>query len=404
MTSAERAPQRRPRILIASEAPGGTAGISVAAEVLLTALEKIADVGVLYHSHGFRPTLTQEHGCSYERWRLGSQPVLVHAEGFVGGLVHRKRLARWDAVWAVGSRYAGAARAAGLPYVVWEATTLSAELELVSIREQRQTGLGRGWGAALHQGLAPLNDRLEASTYRAAVARFGMSEYSRRLMSKRAGLPIEHVGHLPAPPRATFLDSIAQTQARRHRDGVLRLLLVGRVADTRKNVGLFMQAVSLLRARGLPILATIVGPVTDATRGRLEHETGDWLTLAGSVDTPTLADAYRSHDLLVVSSRQEGYGFTVVEAMHAGIAIVSTRCGGPDAMIEESGGGLLTDHTPNELAAGIATLGTNADRRARMAQCALAYAQRVLSPTTFGDRVKTITDQMLSRPPLAPTG
>lgn len=382
---------QRPRILIASEAPGAAAGISVAAEVLLAALEDFAHVGVLHHAHALRPSLTEEHGRSYESWRLGTQPVLVHAEGVLGGWLNRSRLARWDAVWAVGSRYAGAARAARLPYVVWEATTLSAELDLVTVREQRQTGLGRGWGTALHQALAPVNDRIEATTYNRAVDLFGMSEYSRHLMADRARLPLEKVGLLPAPPRFSFLASLAGTASRREGGPELRVLLVGRVADTRKNVPLFVNAVAELRANGLPARATIVGPVTEATRARLARDTGDWLTLTGTVEMQELASAYRSHDVLVVSSRQEGYGFTVVEAMHAGLAVVSTRCGGPEAMIEQSGGGILADHTTHALAAALAVIAADPQRRREMAGRALTYANEVLTPGRFRERVQTIT-------------
>lgn len=386
----------RPRVLIASEAPGGTAGISVAAEVLLAALDDIADVGVLYHAHAVRPVLIEERGHLYEKMRLGTQPILVHAEGAVGGWLHRSKLARWDAVWAVGSRYAGAARAARLPYVVWEASTLGAELDLVSLREQRRAGLGSGWGAALHKVVAPLNDLIEATTYRRAVARLGMSEYSRHLMAERAQLPLEAVGLLPSPPRPSFLESLAKTRSRRVRDGAFRVLLVGRVDDTRKNVGLFVSTVAGLRDEGLPIVATIVGPVNNAMRAHLERDTGDWLTLAGTVETSELVSAYRSHDLLVVSSKQEGYGFTVVEAMHAGLAVVSTRCGGPDAMIQASGAGLLTDHTVDALGAGVAALCGDSQQRIAMGRRALEYANLVLSPAVFHSRVKSITGELLT--------
>lgn len=386
----------RPRILIASEPPGGAAGISVAAEVLLGALERFADVGVMYHAPGAAPSLQRENGTRYEKWRLGTQPILVHAEGTLGGLLHRRRLASWDGVWAVGSRHAGAARAAGVPYVVWEATTIGAELRLVTRREARATGLGSGWGAALHRALGPINDRIEGAVYRGAAARLGMSEYSRGIMAEQAGLPLDAVQLLPAPPRPAFLDALAAAGPWRPGTGPLRVLLVGRVSDTRKNVPLFVEAMRRLHAQGVPIQATVIGPITEETRATLARDAAGWLTLAGRVEMAALADAYRAHDILMITSRQEGYGFTAVEAMHAGLPIVSTRCGGPDAMIEESGAGFLTAHEPEALAQAAARIAREAGLRDRLATASLAYAQRVLAPEPFAHRVREISDALVA--------
>ena len=49
----------------------------------------------------------------------------------------------------------------------------------------------------------------------------------------------------------------------------------------------------------------------------------------------------RDTDLLVVSAEQEPFGRTVVEAMAAGVPVVSTRCGGPEEIIIDGETGFL---------------------------------------------------------------
>lgn len=65
-------------------------------------------------------------------------------------------------------------------------------------------------------------------------------------------------------------------------------------------------------------------------------------------------------------------------------------------MIQESGAGLLTDHTPHALAAGVAALCRDAQRRVAMGRRALEYANLVLSPAIFHSRVKSITGELLN--------
>jgi len=46
-------------------------------------------------------------------------------------------------------------------------------------------------------------------------------------------------------------------------------------------------------------------------------------------------------DVIVCASHEEGFGLAVVEAIAAGVPVVSTRCGGPDDVIEHGLTGLL---------------------------------------------------------------
>lgn len=66
---------------------------------------------------------------------------------------------------------------------------------------------------------------------------------------------------------------------------------------------------------------------------------GDRVRFAGHRSDVT--DVLPAFDVLVCSSREEGFGLAIVEAMTAGVPVVATRCGGPEDIVEHGVNGLL---------------------------------------------------------------
>lgn len=389
------------RVLLAGDRPGSGAGNAVSSDVLLAALRQFAAVDVLSHRMSLWPSLRVDPGTdAWQSVTIGTQPITVHGEALASGWLHRRRLRQWPCAWAATSRYASSLYASGMPYVVWEATPARDEMDAISIRAVRRNGNGTGFGAAAHRILSPVDERLECEIYRNARHLLAMSEYTRTLIVARHGILAERVEVLLSPPSTAFLHALdARTRSSSPppcSQRPARLLFVGRVTDPRKNAGMLLEAFQIIRQNMPNATLTIVGRHTQQWRNNSGVDLQpSSVSLTGEIDLTSLASAYLAHDLLLVSSRQEGYGLVVAEALHAGLPVVSTRCGGPESIIRDSRGGALVDHTSSALAEGALGLLSNQDRWLSCSMNAATYARTVLSFEKFATRVSDITNSVV---------
>jgi glycosyltransferase involved in cell wall biosynthesis len=396
-------------ILLAGAPLVGAAGNPVSTEVMLAALSSFRDVALLTHRYRLWPSFERSNGRGRCEMRLGAQPLSVHGEAMLAGFLHRRRFAGVRAGWAVNSRYASALVAANVRYAVWEATPIRDELAATDVASIRRSGTGSGSGFALHRMLLPIDERLEGVIYRRAAGVYAMSPYTRDRILARHDIDARDVHVLPHPPAPSFLAALeekrrlAERAASRSPGAGARLLFVGRADDPRKGFRLLLEAYRLLRIERARVTLTVVGPHATEWRKSLRIEPGEEIEFLGRVSTDELASAYLAHDILVVPSRQEGFGIVVAEGLHAGLPVVATRCGGPEAMISESKAGVLVSHAPDRLAAALLELLNDSPRREALARAATAYARRTLSFDVFSERVARITRMLLTSPAPVPT-
>jgi glycosyltransferase involved in cell wall biosynthesis len=359
-------------------------------------MQRLGPVDTVSHHPSLLPTVDSRRVDGRVHHEVGAQPLLVHGEAWLASRLSRWTRAQWTFGWAVNSRYAQILLATQTPYAIWEATTLRDELRATSGRQLRRVRVGTGAGLMLHRALLPFDERLERRLYRGAWRLFAMSEYTRNLMIATHGVSPSDVQVLPHPPSPAFLRALsnavtdAMTVPRRE-SGPLALLFVGRADDPRKQFWLLAEACAQLVADGIDVHLTVVGSVSGAWRAWLAaHPIASIVSVRGAVTTEELARLYASHDVLVLSSRQEGFGIVVAEAFHAGLPVVTTRCGGPEFMVRESGAGILVDHDAGAFAHAVATL-ADASRREPLARRARDYARTHLSFDMFAARVAEVT-------------
>jgi glycosyltransferase involved in cell wall biosynthesis len=71
------------------------------------------------------------------------------------------------------------------------------------------------------------------------------------------------------------------------------------------------------------------------------------------IERDVLPQVVNEHDIVVVASLYEAFGMTMLEAMSCGKPIVATRCGGPDEVVNEDIGILVSPCDASALADGI---------------------------------------------------
>lgn len=116
------------------------------------------------------------------------------------------------------------------------------------------------------------------------------------------------------------------TQARAHYGLPPRHLLTVGHLEARKNLLVLLDAVALLRDRGMRCPLAIVGNDGGMRDAIAQHiatrDLGDLVTLIEGADDATIRALYAGCDMLAFPSRYEGFGIPILEAMAAGKPMV----------------------------------------------------------------------------------
>jgi glycosyltransferase involved in cell wall biosynthesis len=268
-------------------------------------------------------------------------------------------------VWVVATAasFGYAALRSGRPYRGWLATGLPDEWA------GRRPGLRTSRRLAL-RGNAPILRSLERRVLRGAERLCGISPSSAASIARAGGLPEDAVGWLPVPVDVDAFTPAPEEEWRATLEEPV-LAFVGRAHDTRKNVRLLLDALPLLpKARVLLVGAPPRGPLPE----RVEA--------TGPV--PAIAPLLRRASLFVLPSFQEGFGIVAAEALAAGLPVVTTPSGGPEALVEESGGGVvLGGFSPDDLAGTVRRLLADPEALAELRQRGRDYVVREHSPARF---------------------
>ena len=178
-------------------------------------------------------------------------------------------------------------------------------------------------------------ERVVPRAARTAARVLTVSERTKRDLVEHYGIPPERVVVTPNGVDPAFHPATQTAAARPY------ALAVGAIQE-RKN-----QRAALAAARDAGLELVVVGPVKDERAAAELREGG--ARLEGYVEVERLAELYRGAACLVQSSRYEGFGLPVVEAMASGTPVVMV----PDPALVEVAGEAAVVVPEAELAAGI---------------------------------------------------
>lgn len=123
---------------------------------------------------------------------------------------------------------------------------------------------------------------------------------------------------------------------------VVRFITVGHLS-AHKNIALLIRAFAKAKTVK-PSLLTIAGDGEErANLERVAADCGvaDRVTFSGRVERNKMAGIMADHGAFVFASNGETFGVVAAEALAAGLPVVSTRCGGPEDIVDASNGLLV---------------------------------------------------------------
>jgi colanic acid/amylovoran biosynthesis glycosyltransferase len=195
-------------------------------------------------------------------------------------------------------------------------------------------------------------------------------------------------------------------------DTGVTVLSVGRLTEVKGQDRLIDAAALVRRRTKVPFRVVLVGdgPLRPRIEERIRQaRMGDHVTVVGHVQHQSdgLVAHYRAADLFVLPSatagdRKEGIPGSLVEAMAAGLPVVSTRHAGIPSVVDDGAEGVLVDEGPlargdiGALADAIEALVVDAGLRARLGVAAADRARRDFDVGAATSRLEVLYDDLSS--------
>ncbi|MEI8030413.1 MAG: sugar transferase [Comamonadaceae bacterium] len=199
-----------------------------------------------------------------------------------------------------------------------------------------------------------------------------VSEYERRLAAR---LPIRS-------ERVSVIFNAVTDAATRHRpvQDPVRVVMVARMASP-KRPDLLLQALALLRDRlGHEVPATLIGDGPDIKVHQALCQQLGLQDVTFTANVNDVAQRLAQHAIFVLMSDHEGLPISVIEAMHAGLAVVSSDLPGLRELIDTGTHGLLVPNQAVALADSLFLLASDPDLRQRLGQAAHQRVEDQFSP------------------------
>jgi glycosyltransferase involved in cell wall biosynthesis len=214
---------------------------------------------------------------------------------------------------------------------------------------------------------------------------------AKQLLDFEPGLKIEVIGE---SVRTDFFVPAVENGAQPERHGK-RFFVAARLAE-QKGLDHLINAVRLVEDKGLNSFELEIGG-GGPDRAKLEalaKELGvaDRCRFLGGLNREQVKERMQACDVFVLSSLHETFGVVVGEAMACGKPVISTRCGGPEFVVNEETGVLVDVAKPEALAEAMAEF--ILDRVTFDPQAVRNSVVNRFSPEVFARNVTAVYEQV----------
>ena len=206
------------------------------------------------------------------------------------------------------------------------------------------------------------------------------------------------------PSRVVVLRNCVPDPGRRQRQGSAgtRILFLGRLS-ARKGVPELVEALARPELRDKAWTAVLAGDgeVDETRRALARLGLSDKVRLPGWVDAAAAQKLRDESDILVLPSHAEGFAMSVLEGLAQGMAVVTTRVGAHDEVLEDEVNCLLVP--PGDvtaLAAALRRLIDDEGLRSRLGQAARRLYETDFSMTRYLHRLEALDAKAIPQPPL----
>jgi glycosyltransferase involved in cell wall biosynthesis len=180
---------------------------------------------------------------------------------------------------------------------------------------------------------------INADAWNLAVA---ISPKVQQTLAKR--LPHKEVRCIP---HGIMLPSVHALAQRRGWEPHLRLLFVGRLANSQKNILLLPVILETSLRKGINVSLTVIGDGVDRAafeQACASHGVSHLVNMQGYQSKPEVYAAMQEHHILLLPSHFEGLGLVLLEAQANGcVPVASNLPGVTDSVIEDGVTGLLAE-------------------------------------------------------------
>jgi glycosyltransferase involved in cell wall biosynthesis len=261
------------------------------------------------------------------------------------------------------------------PFVLWVATLYADEIKA-------RASVGDAWAGHLLSSRAwPRLMQQEQRVLERAAAVLALSPHTAESIRRLCPSAAERVQTLLCPIDTELFQPGERPPGERPIEEPF-LLFTARLRDPRKNVTMLLKAFARVRLVYPGLKLVLIGDAPLEAHLALRRELGlaESVVFCPPLPREALVPYYRSAELFVLSSLQEGLGISFIEAMACGLPVVATRCGGPEGVVTPGETGWLVPND-DEQAFADAILGALSDParlRAMRANCR-QYAERELA-------------------------